>query len=526
MDIKLSIKNYRRFQKPAHITLRKGFISFLGVNNSGKSSILKFFHEFRPIFTRLANEYQLGDVFSGAVLSFKAPPAVFEFEEMFCDRNERDIEVLIEFDAVNPNSKVAVPIKLAVNLSRTTKNWHCKLQIAEHTYTRGTNGVTFNNARVEFEQIVTLTDSSFMHVFRVLSNCMYIGPYRNIINVGTNEDYYDIQVGQSFVRLWRAKKTGNSRSDYKATNQITKDIQNIFDFRSLEINPSNDDQTLQVIINDNSYKLPEVGAGIAQFIIVLANAALRRPSYVLIDEPELNLHPSLQLNFLTTLASYATEGILFSTHSIGLAQASSDVIYSVRKPSEETSEVTEYEATPHLSEFLGELSFSGYRELGFDKVLLVEGPSEVKVIQQWLRLYRSAHKIVLLHLGGDNTFLATSDVELQEIKRISNNIYALIDSELDAANASLAAHRQAFVTRCEQAGIVCKVLERRATENYFTERAIKESVGSQFRELKHYESLNSVTPKWRKKENWRIAREMTLEEIDASDLGQFLKSLS
>src|SRR3712207_3935622 len=103
-----------------------------------------------------------------------------------------------------------------------------------------------------------------------------------------------------------------------------------------------------------------MGAGIAQFFLVIATAAMKTPSFILIDEPELNLHPSLQLDFLTTLTSYARNGVLFSTHSSGLARSSAETIYTVSRISTEPSSVNLMEATPRLAEFLGELSYSGY----------------------------------------------------------------------------------------------------------------------------------------------------------------------
>ena len=187
------------------------------------------------------------------------------------------------------------------------------------------------------------------------------------------------------------------------------------------------EQTLQVFINGRSFRLTELGSGLTQFILVLANVATKQPTYILIDEPELNLHPSLQLDFLTTLASYAREGVLFGTHSLGLARASADCIYSLRKAAEGQSEVTDLETTPRLSEFLGELSFSGYRELGFDKIRLVEGRTDVKTIQQFLRRYRTDHQVVLLHLGG--SIDDSREAELEEVLRISHNVFALVDSE-------------------------------------------------------------------------------------------------
>jgi len=95
----------------------------------------------------------------------------------------------------------------------------------------------------------------------------------------------------------------------KTIHRVTTDIAKIFGFEDLRINPSEDNSTLQVFVERKSYRLEDLGSGFAQFILVLGNVAIRQADYVLIDEPEINLHPSLQLDFLTTIASYAARGI-------------------------------------------------------------------------------------------------------------------------------------------------------------------------------------------------------------------------
>jgi hypothetical protein len=367
--------------------------------------------------------------------------------------------------------------------------------------------------------------SDYFTAFQDLFQTLYVGPFRNAINVGTNENYFDIQVGQAFIRNWRTWKTGTGKKANEAAYKLTQDIKHIFDFGEFEINPSSDDTTLQVFTNGKSYRLSELGSGLTQFILVFANAAVRTPSYILIDEPELNLHPSLQLDFLTTLASYARQGIMFATHNIGLARASADRIYALRKIAEGECQVTDFEGMQSLSEFLGELSFSGYRELGFDKVLLVEGSTEVKTVQQLLRLYKKDHIIVLLPLGGSQMINAGREFELQEIKRISPKVSALIDSERIAAPNPLAAGRGAFVEVCAKVGIPCHVLERRAIENYLTDSAVKKVKGEKYRSLKPYEKLGDVSPAWGKAENWRIAREMSEADLANTDLAAFLTCL-
>ena len=71
----------------------------------------------------------------------------------------------------------------------------------------------------------------------------------------------------------------------------------------------------------------------------------------------------------------------------------------------------------------------------------------------------------------------------------------------------------------------CLVLERRATENYFTEAAIRRVKGEKYRALAPYEKVADVPLGWQKSENWRIAREMTLADLEGTDLLPFLQSL-
>lgn len=359
----------------------------------------------------------------------------------------------------------------------------------------------------------------------MLSKCCYIGAFRNAINVGTKADYFDIQVGQGFIKQWREYKTGAVKKHNKAADRLTQDIARLFGIARLEINPTPDDTSLQVLMDGQPFKLTEIGGGIAQFIVVLANVAIKQPTFVLIDEPELSLHPTLQLDFLTTIGSWASHGVLFSTHNIGLARSSADRIYSVRM-SNGVSEVRDLESTPQLSEFLGEVSYSGYRELGFDKILLVEGPTEVKAVQQLLRLYSRDHKVVLLSLGGSDMINGHSEAELQEVKRISENVHALIDSERESATAAMPLDREAFKSTCSKVGIPCCILERRAFENYFPEHAIHGVRGNASKPLGELESLKKRgSDGWPKRDNWRIARQMNREDLDGTDLGAFLESL-
>jgi ABC-type cobalamin/Fe3+-siderophores transport system ATPase subunit len=529
MEFEVTIKNYRCFPDsyPARITIGDGFIALIGVNNSGKSSLLRFFYELRTLFYTIANDPNaVGAALRNDARQANFGPSVSDPNEIFNNANDRDINIELHILRGRNGEEPAQgqPRQMQVLVRRATKSWTAELP--DYLNSAEVNQVTIDgNYRLRVQSGKAADLSLLRDAFKMVSQTLYVGPFRNAINVGGSQDYYDIKVGQAFISDWHTHKTGPNIRQNEAIIRLTDDIRRIFEFERLEIDASSDNNNLKIFVNNKSFKLTELGAGLTQFILVLANAAIRNPSLILIDEPETNLHPSLQIDFLTTLASYCRGSVIFGTHSIGLARAVGNRIYSLRRIAEGQSEVRDYEATPHLPEFLGELGFSGYQELGYDKILLVEGPTDVTTFQQFLRIYCKDHKIVILPLGGRSFITAASVPQLAELKRITPNIVAVIDSERQTAGAAIDSDRQAFVDECRRIGIDCRVLERRATENYFTDSAVKTAKGPSFAALGPYEVLSDHSPSWHKRENWRIAREMAAGDLDVTDLGQVLNSI-
>jgi len=492
------------------------------VNNSGKSTLLRFFFEFRDLFASAENNFAA--LFYKNAHSFGLPNNVTDVNDLFTNTsgNDRDLEIqfLLQPEPGEPEQR---RFRIAFQVARGTNTFRMTQLFVEDRVLEG----QFDSARktITFgSQFVVDIEFVFNFLSR-LARTLYVGPFRNAVNIGTNANYFDVQIGQSFIATWRSSKTGPTKRLHHAILQLTEDVKRIFGFQHLEINATDDNQSMQLFVDGKSYFLPELGSGLSHFIMVLASAAFRKPSYILIDEPEMGLHPSLQLDFLTTLGSYASEGVIFSTHVLGLARASAERIYSLQKKQDGSSQVRLLEKTARLPEFLGELSFSGYQELGFDKVLLVEGATDVKTFQQFLRKYGLDHKVVIVPLGGSQLINSSRELELQELKRISQNLFAVVDSERSASGQDLRPDRQGFVQSCKKIGITCLLLERRAVENYFTDRAIKQFKGAAYRALGPFELLGDLNPSWSKEENWRIANEMTKDELESTELGPFLRQL-
>lgn len=526
-QVDIELKNYRCFprNRPARFAIGRRFTGFIGVNNAGKSTLLRIFYELRQPLSLmsqpLTNFHNL--LTRGERVNFTG---VGDDEELFSNQNDGGLEIRLEvaLDEADPEDvplseqHLPVPSWLILRIDRES---YVMTVEAEGVELKESSGLAWHETVLVVDDAPTAEFGPWMNLFDNLRNSVYIPAFRNAINAGAGT-HYDVQIGSGFIAQWDRYKSGSIKADNRAALDLTAEIRRIFGFEELDINASQENDTLQVIIDGRSYRLDEIGGGLAHFIMVLAYVATSRPAFVFIDEPELNLHPSLQLDFLTTIANYSGQGVVFATHSIGLARAAAEVVYSVRRVSSGESEVSELEGTPRLAEFLGELSLSGYQELGFDKVLLVEGSTDVKVFQRLLRLYGIEHKVVLLPLGGSTMIRASAADELVEVKRLTSSVFAIIDSERTAQDEELPPERQAFVEACREAEVLCTVLERRATENYFSDRAVKAVMGPKYRALQPYEALGDVELPWNKNDNWRIAGNMEQDEIAGTDLGDFL----
>lgn len=528
---KLILRNYRCFdwENPAILEFGNGFTAFVGPNNSGKSAALRSVYELRNLFGNLAGmispnmSFQPQGTTDVAELSNDSDPTRFQCE----------IEIT-EYELPQPNQ---APIAIAVTLEcRNQSVTIIKVKAITHTgklvQYDGTPTqqklVSISPTRVGWPYANGPIDLTDLNNFAgELYQSKYFPAFRNAINEGAS-NYYDLPVGTALVATWDQWKAGSLRSQKIAISRVENEIAALLGFKSLQINADQSGKTLDINIDGRPQKLYEVGAGVAQLIIVLAAALVHKPPYILIDEPELSLHPALQLSFLATLGSYATKGLLYSTHSISLARSTAQRIYAVKRIKNGSSKMHPFgDNAINFGSWLGELSYSSRIDLGCEGILLVEGPTDVLFFQEFLRKISKDHKYVLMQLGGSSLINAGVAQHLSELHRIidPSKIRVFIDSEKAAAETPLAADRVAFVEECNKIGIKVQVSDRRATENYFEHNGIHKVLGAEYEPLEHFQLLKDAPKRWHKSNNWRIARETEFKDIENTDLGQFLLSL-
>ena len=365
----------------------------------------------------------------------------------------------------------------------------------------------------------------------LLQNSLFIGPYRNISNqaAGGGTTHYDLPIGEAFVAQWRQLKTGSNRLAKLAVMNTQRDIATLLGYSSLEISASEDSKTLSLVFDGKRImSLGDVGAGIAQLIFSIVTVANRAPQIILIDEPELHLHPTMQARFVEALHRHAKYATVFATHSLGLARQAANTI-SVVSQSHVTgkSSITPFESAKNSAQLLGELSYSQFSAIGGKFLLLVEGSTEVRTFRVLLRKLGIETDVMIVPLGGSSLIGANRKQEMSEFQRIGAEVFVLIDSERNSKDENLHADRDGFANICNELFGIEQVFltTRKATENYLCDRAIKVVKSEKYRALEHYEKLESVEPAWAKNENWIIADEMSFDELKDTDLGEFLLKL-
>jgi len=524
--LRVTLKNYRCFteENPATLEIRPGISALIGPNNAGKSSLIRFAHDLRPLFEKMSSSSFFSSMFAGSSGPYGARESLLADSAAFTDLNARPMVVQIQTESRHPHSAgLSEATSLELTLPRdehaapTLRLFAGGDEIPRDEF--------FDVSRSKQRSNTDISLDAVAEANACLRDAVFVGAFRNALDAKPRSTYFGCEVGTALVSRWKHLKNTPDRASNSLATRVTDDIRSVFDFRSLDINPSPEDDTLVVYTNGRSFALSELGSGIAQFIVILVNAAVRRPSMLFLDEPELSLHPSLQANLVTTLGHYARGTVVFATHSLGLARTVAERIFVVRMKPDGSSVVVPYEDRSSLPVVLGEMGFGHYRAIGFKTVLAVEGPTEIKAVQQLLRLLRKDHEVLVMPLGGSAMINGKRGHEMAELRRVSDRVFALIDSERSSESAPLERAREEFRTACQVASVHCHVLERRSFENYLSESAVRTVMGEKYRALGPYERLKDVTPSWAKEDNWRIVREMALKDLDRTDLLKFLSEL-
>ncbi len=269
--------------------------------------------------------------------------------------------------------------------------------------------------------------------------------------------------------------------------------------------------------NGSDRNAEDCGLGLQDLMVILYFSLQPNYDVVLIEEPESHLHPEMQRKLLSFLRTKTNKQYFLTTHSnVFLNESLVDKVLFTHF----NGSVRVVDASSKAS-ILNAIGYSVTDNLVSDLVILVEGPKDKPVLEEFLNkmgLFGS-YDIKIWPLGGDIMDQLDLSVFAQDYE-----IVALIDRDPGSERV-----RRRFICNCNKLGIEVHRLERYSIENYFTLDALREVFPHQIDA-----SITAIDPNKKledqiginvKKNKGKIARRMSLGDIEGTDLWDFLEQV-
>ena len=241
----------------------------------------------------------------------------------------------------------------------------------------------------------------------------------------------------------------------------------------------------------------QCGLGLQDLLVILYFSITKNNNIVCIEEPESHMHPDMQRKLLYYLKSLGEKQFFITSHSnVYLNNSTTDRVL-VTKYLNEKIIISDATSTASI---LNDLGYSVTDNLVSDLVVLVEGPSDVPVLEELLVKIglNSKYAIKIWPLGGDIMDQLDLSVFSEHYK-----ILALLDSDPGSSKV-----RNRFNKKCNENNIPVHVLKRYAIENYFSIDALNKVFGNQIpeslTELAHDKTIESQIRINVKKNNRKI----------------------
>ena len=196
-----------------------------------KSTLLRSLYEFRSFFVALSNP---SDAYLNEAQGLPLH-GVGDTEAIFSDTNERPISLTVRLDSVEKPSGLPVPSALTFSVRRSDLLVGVEVTLGGEQF-QSRSWVSYGSSVTVLEVgAQTPVDlRPYFEAFQLLADTLYIGPFRNALNVGAGDPYYDLEVGQRFIAQWAALKVGQSKETRRAAIQVEEELQRIFDLPNFE----------------------------------------------------------------------------------------------------------------------------------------------------------------------------------------------------------------------------------------------------------------------------------------------------
>ena len=276
------------------------------------------------------------------------------------------------------------------------------------------------------------------------------------------------------------------RPAYENLETYSEQLKHICDFisfvigkPSIEVSVPRDNSTLLVKINGETRPLESLGTGIEQLLMIgLVSIGFPKKT-VLIDEPELHLHPLAQKRIMKYLKESIDAQFVIATHSAAILDSVDADIIQLSQDSGKTEGRT-IQSNAQKFRAVRDLGHSPSELLQTKFAIWVEGPSDRIYLNSWIRridnnLIEGIDYTILFYGGKILSHHSFEDIESDLVKAvtISRSFAVVIDSDRKPDRPNLNATKSRVKLEVEREGGLCWITEGREIENYLPRQVIE-----------------------------------------------------
>jgi predicted ATP-dependent endonuclease of OLD family len=271
---------------------------------------------------------------------------------------------------------------------------------------------------------------------------------------------------------------GLSPEDYHA---LLDEIKRYFpDIEKVESDRTEEDiATLKYQEYNKTLDILYSGSGLKHFVDILVKTTISGAQVVLLDEPEMGLHPDLQrqfIEYLHRLAENQNIQIFMATHSHVLLNYADTITYYRVFNARGERQVLPV-PSDGIHELLGDLGLRPSDVFNQDLCLMVEGATEVVFFEHILRvLYREEFENIavgILQYGGSSADgIIKGDIGVSNIAPAQPYTFWIRDRDAPPTEPPSSASTK-FSNALKRNNLSCHILKKREIEFYFPKEVLE-----------------------------------------------------
>lgn len=410
---KIELQGFERFAHQPGILLEdlQNRNVFIGPNNSGKSSLFRFFYLISRAFKPFANRRDM-------LTAVNLEPLVSTLDRLFfgCDTSQK-IVGNISFCALESDYRTRIQnlingdsVKIGFELSFQSNT--VVLEIVPYFFETTGAKNTWERAYIERPGVreyllvnktygAGQSDQHMLQdiktiVFDWIPRMKFFDPIRALDRTRVGEgmidgselirQLYDIQQnGARTVEEDRLKK-----AIFDPLNSILESIGTTITDYLVKGSPQSG-LSLQLRVNNWPLPIESMGSGIGEIFMTCCWLALgeNKPSMYFLEEPETHLHPALLRRYIQFLASYKNLQLFINSHSNALLNCLTEEDRLWRMERNRKGECTSVACRDFSSQhdILDALGINGGSLVQSNCAIWIEGPSDRAYLRKWLDQY-------------------------------------------------------------------------------------------------------------------------------------------